>query len=88
MSKGNGSDNRGLDGGFTDPVFDSQAIFAGVMQALSWMGANVGSYNKASLLKDLVTEGFSQAEALELQAAIARNERVIAASAPPVEARR
>ena len=41
MSKGNGSDNRGLDGGFTDPVFDSQAIFAGVMQALSRPGTIV-----------------------------------------------
>ena len=36
-----GKDMNGIDGGFTDPVFDSQAVFAGVMQALSRPGTAV-----------------------------------------------
>jgi len=34
-------DNTGIDGGFTDPVFDSQAIFTAVMRALSRPGTLV-----------------------------------------------
>ncbi|BDA85642.1 carbon-phosphorus lyase subunit PhnH [Aureimonas sp. SA4125] len=44
-SESNGNDRAssrsGVDGGFTNPVFDSQAIFAGVMQAMSRPGTPV-----------------------------------------------
>jgi len=61
-------------------MFTSNILTRGVMQALGWMGVNVGSYSQQNFLRDIAAEGYSAAEGIELQAGIAAMERRIKAS--------
>jgi len=61
-------------------LFTSSMLTRGVMQALSWMGVNVGSYTKTAFTRDIAAEGFTPREAAELQTAITAMEQRIRAS--------